>query len=58
MLILSSTCQLRSLVVEENQKYRMFPDDIIPQMFSNIESIYQFHNDFLLPHLQQILIER
>ncbi|KAI0217640.1 hypothetical protein LSAT2_030620 [Lamellibrachia satsuma] len=50
--------RLRSLVVEENQKYRMFPDDIIPQMFSNIESIYQFHNDFLLPHLQQILIER
>ena len=37
----------------ENRSTRMFPDDVIPQMFSNIKSIYQFHNDFLLPQLAE-----
>jgi len=30
----------------------MFPHEMIPQMFSNIKSIYQFHHDFLLPQLE------
>jgi hypothetical protein len=30
----------------------MFPQEVIPQMFSNIKSIYQFHHDFLLPQLE------
>lgn len=30
----------------------MFPQEMIPQMFSNIKSIYQFHHDFLLPQLE------
>ena len=30
----------------------MFPQEMVPQMFSNIKSIYQFHHDFLLPQLE------
>ena len=37
----------------ENRAQHMFPDDVIPQMFSNIKSIYQFHHDFLLPQLEK-----
>jgi len=30
----------------------MFPQETVVQMFSNIKSIYKFHNDFLLPRLE------
>ena len=30
----------------------MFPQEMIPQMFSNINTIYQLHHDFLLPQLE------
>jgi hypothetical protein len=35
----------------------MFPQEMIPQMFSNIKSIYQFHNDFLLPQLEARMLK-
>lgn len=37
---------------EENECHKFLPGDVIPQIFSNITSIYQFHKDFLLPQLQ------
>lgn len=37
---------------QENRAHNMFPQEVIPQMFSNIKSIYQFHHDFLLPQLE------
>jgi hypothetical protein len=37
---------------QENRVHNMFPQEVIPQMFSNIKSIYQFHHDFLLPQLE------
>lgn len=40
-------------VVAKNRECRMFPDDVIPEMFSNIKSIYQFHHDFLFPRLKE-----
>ncbi|KAI0231893.1 hypothetical protein LSAT2_017757 [Lamellibrachia satsuma] len=46
-----------SRVVGENKKSWMFPDDVIPQMFSNIKTIYEFHHNFLLPQLVQRLKE-
>lgn len=39
-------------VDQENRAHNMFPQEMIPQMFSNIKSIYQLHNDFLLPQLE------
>jgi len=39
-------------VDQENRAHNMFPQEMIPQMFSNIKSIYQFHHDFLLPQLE------
>ncbi len=40
-------------IVLENRAHNMFPDDVVPQMFSNVKSIYQFHHDFLLPQLEK-----
>ncbi|KAK3929895.1 FYVE, RhoGEF and PH domain-containing protein 4 [Frankliniella fusca] len=40
-------------VDQENRAHHMFPQETVPQMFSNIKSIYQFHNDFLLPQLEE-----
>lgn len=37
---------------QENRAHNMFPQDMVPQMFSNIKSIYKFHHDFLLPQLE------
>jgi hypothetical protein len=37
----------------ENGLKQMFPPEILPQMFSNVESLYKFHNDFLLPKLSE-----
>lgn len=31
----------------------MFSQETVPQMFSNIKSIYKFHHDFLLPQLEE-----
>lgn len=42
-------------IVMVNRDQALFPKEIIPQMFSNIKSIYQFHHDFLLPKLQQVI---
>lgn len=39
-------------VDQENRAHNMFPQEMIPQIFSNIKSIYQFHHDFLLPQLE------
>lgn len=38
---------------QENRAHNMFPQDMVPQMFSNIKSIYKFHHDFLLPQLEE-----
>ncbi|XP_078049056.1 FYVE, RhoGEF and PH domain-containing protein 4 [Augochlora pura] len=40
-------------VDQENRAHPMFPMETVQQMFSNIKSIYIFHNDFLLPQLQE-----
>ncbi|XP_017884010.1 FYVE, RhoGEF and PH domain-containing protein 4-like [Ceratina calcarata] len=37
---------------QENRAHPMFPPETVQHMFSNIKSIYKFHNDFLLPQLQ------
>lgn len=47
--LLDQTFQFR--VVQENKIHNFLPDGVIPQMFSNVQSIYQFHNDFLLPQI-------
>ncbi|CAG2193617.1 FGD4 [Mytilus edulis] len=48
--LLDQTFQFR--VVQENKIHNFLPDGVIPQMFSNVQSIYQFHNDFLLPQIK------
>ncbi|XP_046407118.1 FYVE, RhoGEF and PH domain-containing protein 4-like [Ischnura elegans] len=40
-------------VDQENRAHPMFSQEMIPQIFSNIKSIYQFHHDFLLPQLEE-----
>ncbi|XP_076303493.1 FYVE, RhoGEF and PH domain-containing protein 4 [Lasioglossum baleicum] len=40
-------------VDQENRAHPMFPMETVQHMFSNIKSIYKFHNDFLLPQLQE-----
>ncbi|CAC5397164.1 FYVE, RhoGEF and PH domain-containing protein 1,FYVE, RhoGEF and PH domain-containing protein 4 [Mytilus coruscus] len=49
--LLDQTFQFR--VVQENKIHNFLPDGVIPQMFSNVQSIYQFHNDFLLPQIKE-----
>ncbi|XP_021344101.1 FYVE, RhoGEF and PH domain-containing protein 1-like, partial [Mizuhopecten yessoensis] len=39
-------------VREENKTHNFLSADVMNQMFSNITSIYQFHNNFLLPQLE------
>ena len=39
-------------VDHENRAHHMFPQEQVPQMFSNIKSIYKLHHDFLLPKLE------
>lgn len=39
-------------VDQENRAHPMFPPETVQHMFSNIKSIYKFHNDFLLPQLE------
>ncbi|KAI0240310.1 FYVE, RhoGEF and PH domain-containing protein 3 [Lamellibrachia satsuma] len=50
--------EFQSLVIAENKKSRMFPDGVIPQMFSNIKSIYEFHHNFLLPQLKERILSQ
>lgn len=40
-------------VDQENRAHPMFPGETVQHMFSNIKSIYKFHNDFLLPQLEK-----
>ncbi|XP_064604534.1 FYVE, RhoGEF and PH domain-containing protein 2-like isoform X2 [Liolophura sinensis] len=42
-------------VTLENNAANFLPADVIPQMFSNIKSIYQFHHEFVLPKLEERL---
>ena len=42
-------------LLHRNREEHFLPDDVIPQMFSSIKSIYQFHHDFLLPQLDHCL---
>ena len=52
--VVRRVCQIfHTRIVRENREQKMFPNEVIPQMFSNIKSIYQFHNDFLLPKLEE-----
>lgn len=39
-------------IKKENAKQNLMPPEIIPQMFSNIASIYQFHSGYLLSNLE------
>ena len=39
-------------LLHHNHEEHFLPDSVIPQIFSSIKSIYQFHNDFLLPQLE------
>ncbi|KAK3864314.1 hypothetical protein Pcinc_029991 [Petrolisthes cinctipes] len=39
-------------VDHDNRAAHMFPAEVIPQMFSNVKSIYKLHHDFLLPQLE------
>ncbi|ELT98343.1 hypothetical protein CAPTEDRAFT_122968 [Capitella teleta] len=36
-----------------NREEHLFPNEVVPMMFSNVKSIYQFHHDFLLPQLEK-----
>ena len=40
-------------VDQENRAHSMFPQELIPQMFSNIKSLFKLHHDFLLPQLEE-----
>ncbi|KAH0951140.1 hypothetical protein HN011_004811 [Eciton burchellii] len=39
-------------VDQENRAHPMFPPETVQHMFANIKSIYKFHNEFLLPQLE------
>lgn len=40
-------------VDQENRAHPMFAPETVQHMFSNIKSIYKFHNEFLLPQLEE-----
>lgn len=40
---------------QENRAHGMFQQDLIPQMFSNIKSLFKLHHDFFLPRLEERL---
>jgi len=47
-------CQIfHSEIIQQNRAFQYFPADVVPQMFCNVKSIFQFHHDFLLPQLEQ-----
>ncbi|XP_041349454.1 FYVE, RhoGEF and PH domain-containing protein 1-like [Gigantopelta aegis] len=39
-------------ITMRNRQENFIPDEVITKMFLSIESIYQFHHDFLLPQLE------
>ncbi|XP_071483287.1 FYVE, RhoGEF and PH domain-containing protein 2-like, partial [Diadema antillarum] len=41
----------------ENDKHNWFPKDVINVIFSNLSTIYEFHNKFLLPQLEDRMQE-
>ena len=43
-------------VDQENRLSNMFPQEVLPQMFANIKSIYKFHAEFLLPQVSLLFI--
>ena len=43
-------------VDQENRLSNMFPQEVLPQMFANIKSIYKFHAEFLLPQVSSLSI--
>lgn len=44
-------------ILHQNREENFIPQEVIPQMFSNIKSILLFHNDFLLPQLRSCMEE-
>ena len=38
---------------QENRVHNMFGQELIPQMFSNIKSLFKLHHDFFLPRLEE-----
>ena len=38
---------------QENRVHNMFAQELIPQMFSNIKSLFKLHHDFFLPRLEE-----
>lgn len=42
---------------QENRAHGMFAQDLIPQMFSNIKSLFKLHHDFFLPRLEERLAD-
>ena len=43
-------------VDQENRLSNMFPQEVLPQMFANIKSIYKFHAEFLLPQVSSLFV--
>ncbi|KAG1693329.1 FYVE, RhoGEF and PH domain-containing protein 4 [Nymphon striatum] len=39
-------------VDNENRAHKMFPQEVVTQMFSNIKSIFKLHSEHLLPQLE------
>ncbi|ESN99764.1 hypothetical protein HELRODRAFT_192780 [Helobdella robusta] len=42
-------------IIKSNRQHRFMPAELIPHIFSNVKSIYEFHNDCLLPELTKSL---
>ena len=47
----------RQEIIKRNadDRTRLIPDEATAKIFSNIESIYQFHKEFLLPKLERFV---
>ena len=43
---------LHDKVIKENKKKHMFDKDMIPKIFLNIQSVFAFHDQFMLPRLE------
>jgi RhoGEF domain len=52
-LLLTSFQVFQFRVDQENRVHNMFNQELIPQMFSNIKSLFKLHHDFLLPQLEE-----
>ncbi|XP_071960250.1 uncharacterized protein [Antedon mediterranea] len=47
----------RRRIDDENREKQFFPPEVINLVFSNISSIYSFHKEFLLPQLEERMIQ-